>query len=161
MSLSNTHAYLKRIHRVCESLFFHWAGRLPENSTRAERGRFGERVARRYCRRLNYRIVARSWRHKRHEVDLICRDGEVLVFIEVRARKATALVSGYYSVDGRKKAGLELACKAFLRQMSYPAKHFRFDIIEVQLLHDGRGEPRHYKNIELFHKHFRPDSRTP
>jgi putative endonuclease len=134
---------------------------LPENSTRAERGRFGERIAARYCRRnLNYQIIARNWRYKRYEIDLICRDNEVLVFIEVRARKESALVSGYYSVDKRKKAGLELACKAFLRRMSYTPVHFRFDIIEVQLLRSGLGEPRHYQNIELFHKHFQPHSRT-
>ena len=133
---------------------------MPENSTRAERGRFGERIARRYCRRkLKYKIIARNWRYKSYEVDLICLDNEVLVFIEVRARSESSLVSGYYSVDKRKKAGLELACKAFLRRMSYSAEYFRFDIIEVQLLRSGFGQPRHYKNIKLFHKHFQPNSR--
>lgn len=156
MSKLNWHHYLKRIHRICESLFCRWTCRLPENSSRAERGLFGERLACRYCRRLNYRIIARNWRHKRYELDLICRDGKVLVFIEVRARNEDALVSGYYSVDARKKAGLELACRAFIRQLSNPPKHIRFDIIEIRLLQNGRGEPRHYKNVELFHKHYQP-----
>ena len=149
--------HLKRIHRICESLLYNWSIRIPTDCTRAQMGSFGEKLAGRYCRkRLQYRIIARNWRFKRYELDLICRDGGVLVFIEVRTRRADALVSGYYSVDRLKKARLELACKAYLRQMCCPPKHFRFDIIEVQILKSGRGEPRHYKNIELFHKHYRP-----
>ena len=74
--------------------------RLPEESTRAQRGTFGEDLAADHCRRvLGYREIARNWRYKRDEIDLICQDGEVLVFVEVRARAESALVSGFYSVD--------------------------------------------------------------
>ena len=151
---------MKRIHRICEIISCKLLGRLPEKSTRAERGRFGEAMARSYCkRRLKHKIIARNWRYKRYEIDLICREGDVLVFIEVRARGEKALISGYHSVNQEKKARLELACKAYMRQMSNPPKHFRFDIIEVQLLRNGRGETRHYQNIELFQKHYTPDNR--
>ena len=56
--------------------------------TRAERGRFGEARAADFVRReLGYRILARNWRYKRDEIDLVCLDGAVLVFIEVRLRQ--------------------------------------------------------------------------
>ncbi|MGJ8638281.1 MAG: YraN family protein [Opitutaceae bacterium] len=128
---------------------------MPENSTRAERGVFGENLAADYCKRdLGYRIIVRNWRFKRDEVDLICMDGEVLVFVEVRARAEDALVSGYHSVGKHKKEVLQRAYKNYLKQLTNPPKHFRFDIIDVAISINGCGEVRHYANIPLFNKHF-------
>lgn len=142
------------IHRLRERIFG-CAKKLPENSTRAERGVFGENLAADYCKReLNYAIIVRNWRYKRDEVDLICRDGEILVFIEVRARADDALVSGYHSVGKHKKEVLQRAYKNYLKQLQNPPKHFRFDIIDVAISNSGTAEVRHYANIPLFNKHF-------
>lgn len=128
---------------------------LPAGSNRAERGRYGEDLAARYCRKeLGYRVLTRNWRSKKDELDLICMDNEVLVFIEVRARAAEALVSGYASVNARKKKVLQRACKSYLKQLQNPPKHFRFDIIDVTLDEGARGKVRHYANVPLFHKHY-------
>lgn len=128
---------------------------LPEESTRSERGRFGEDLAADHCRReLGYRVIVRNWSFQRDEIDLICRDGEVLVFIEVRARSEDALVSGYHSVDRHKKKKLRRVCSRYLRQLKEPPKHFRFDIIDVSICKDGTGDVRHYSNVSLFNKHF-------
>ncbi|WP_269524371.1 YraN family protein [Coraliomargarita parva] len=128
---------------------------LPPDSSRAARGRYGEDRAADYCRRqLGYRIIARNWRYKRDELDLICRDGEVLVFVEVRLRKASAKVSGYHSVDRKKKAVLKRACMNYLRRLPSPPKHFRFDVIDAALSDDGRAEVRHFANVPLFPKHY-------
>ena len=129
--------------------------RLPNESTRAQRGTFGEDLAADHCRRvLGYREIVRNWRYKRDEIDLISQDGEVLVFIEVRARSETALVSGFYSVDRHKKEVLRRGCGNYLKQLKNPPKHFRFDIIDVSICKGGRGMLRHYPNVPLFHKHF-------
>ena len=129
--------------------------RLPEDSTRAQRGTFGEDLAADHCRRvLGYREIVRNWRYKRDEVDLICQDGEVLVFIEVRARSEAALVAGFYSVDRHKKKVLRRGFGNYLKQLKKPPKHFRFDIIDVSICKGGRRELRHYPNVPLFHKHF-------
>ncbi|MEN8662597.1 MAG: YraN family protein [Lentimonas sp.] len=134
---------------------FGFPNKLPENSTQAQRGVFGENLAADYCRRaLGYKIIVRNWRYKRDEVDLICRDGEVLVFIEVRARAEDALISGYHSVGKHKKEVLQRAYKNYLKQLQNPPKHFRFDIIDVAISNCGTGEVRHYANIPLFNKHF-------
>lgn len=124
-------------------------------STRAERGAYGESLAAYYCRRtLGYRVITRNWRGRRGELDLICRDGAVLVFIEVRTRAEDALVSGYYSIDANKKAVLHRTCRQYLKQLQSPPKSFRFDIIDVALSAAGVGKVRHYPNIPLFHKHY-------
>ncbi len=143
------------IHRIRERIFGCQGQTLSEGSTRAERGQFGEDLAADYCRRtLGYRLLVRNWRCKRDEVDLICRDGEVLVFVEVRARAESALVSGFHSVGRHKKQVLQRAYKNYLKQLQNPPKHFRFDIIDVAISNKGEGKVRHYANIPLFSKHY-------
>lgn len=130
--------------------------KIASGSSRAERGQFGEDLAADYCRReLGFKIITRNWRWKRDELDLVCRDGEVLVFVEVRARAAHALVSGVHSVTASKKKALLRGCKAYINQLQNPPKHVRFDIVDVSIADDGIGEVRHYSNIPLFSKHFR------
>ena len=105
------------IHRLRERIFG-FPKKIAPNSTRAERGLFGENLAADYCRReLGYKVIARNWRYKRDEVDLICLDGAVLVFIEVRARAEDALVSGYHSIGKHKKEVLQRAYKNYLNQL--------------------------------------------
>ena len=74
-------------------LFYGRPKKLASNSTRAERGQYGEDLAADYCKRtLGFQVIARNWRHKRDELDIVCLDAGVLVFVEVRARAADALV---------------------------------------------------------------------
>ncbi|MEM7792626.1 MAG: YraN family protein [Verrucomicrobiota bacterium] len=128
---------------------------LPANASRAERGQFGEDLAVAHCRRaLGYKVITRNWRYKKGEIDLVCRDADILVFIEVRSRAAEATVSGYNSVDPAKKDVLRKVYRSYLKQLLHPPKHFRFDIIDVALVENGESEVRHYKNVPLFHKHF-------
>ena len=145
------------IHRILGRFIRPQPRHLPPGSGRAERGRFGEDLAEDFCRwDLGYRIVRRNWRRGRDEIDLVCRDGSVLVFVEVRARDEHALVPGYYSVDRHKKRVLQRACKAYMKALRRPPAHFRFDIIEVSISKEGVGRVRHYANVTLFHKHYSP-----
>ncbi|MFP4157887.1 MAG: YraN family protein [Opitutales bacterium] len=131
--------------------------KLPVGACGAVRGRFGEDRAEAFCRReLGYRVIARNWRHKRDELDLVCHDGTTLIFIEVRARDASALVSGYHSIGVKKKKALQRAAKSYLKQLQNPPKHFRFDVIDIALTEGEPGKLHHYANIPLFSKHYHP-----
>jgi putative endonuclease len=124
-------------------------------------GEHGERLAEQFLAARGFKVIARNWRSpndRREEIDLVCRDGEVVVFVEVKARSAYARVSGYYSINRRKKAVLRRAATAYLRRLR-PAPHtFRLDVIEVAMPAGARGAPeiRHFENVELFPLHFRP-----
>ena len=73
------------------------------HSVLPKRGERGEKLALNYCKKeLGYRFVAKNWRHRRGEIDLISLDKACLVFIEVRLRKALALVPGVHSISQRK-----------------------------------------------------------
>ena len=133
--------------------------RTSSSETNAQkRGRYGESVAARWLRQQKgYTILARNWRQGRDELDLICRDGRVIVFIEVKTRKADPLVPGYASVTRRKKAALRRVAKHYLRGLRPAPKHFRFDIVEVQLMEKGGFKVCHYENALLFSKYFHLD----
>lgn len=104
------------------------------NAERAGIGEAGERAAEAHLRSAGLKILARNWRNpadKREELDLICADGSVLVFIEVKTRAAHARVSGYHAVNRRKNDVLLRASRAYLARLRPPARHYRFDIVEV------------------------------
>lgn len=119
----------------------------------------GERSAAAFLAGRGWRILARNWRSprdRRDEIDLVCRDGDVLVFVEVKTRAAGALVPGYFAVDGRKKKVLRRAATAYLRALRPPPATFRLDVVEVSARDGFPPEIRHFENVPLFSKHFRP-----
>jgi putative endonuclease len=125
-------------------------------------GEQGERLAADWLRReRGYAIVARNWRNphdRREELDLVCRDGEVLVFVEVKARAADALVPGYYAVTRRKKRVVERAARTYLRSLHERPRTFRFDVVEIGFARGGANAAPailHFENVPLFPKHFR------
>ena len=105
--------------------------------------------------RHGFRVVARNWRNprdRRDEIDLVCRDGEVLVFVEVKARAEDALVPGYYTVNERKKRALRRAVHAYLGALAHPPRSFRFDVVEVSLRDRLPPQCLHFENVPLFPK---------
>jgi putative endonuclease len=123
----------------------------------------GEQLAAAYLRReLGFTIVARNWRSprdRRDELDLIARDGDVLVFVEVKARTAGALVPGYYAVNARKKRVVLRAARVYLAGLAQRPRTLRFDVVEVALPAAGAKtapEVRHFANVPLFPKRFDP-----
>ena len=120
----------------------------------------GERRAADWLQReRRFAIVARNWRNprdRREEIDLVCRDGEVLVFVEVKTRAATALVPGVYAVNTRKKRVVERAARAYLARLPERPRTFRFDVVEVAFAAPTAvPEILHFENVALFAKHFR------
>ena len=100
--------------KVCK-LSYGRPKKLASNSTCAERGQYGEDLAADCCKRtLGFQVIARNWRHKSYELDIVCLDAGVLVFVEVRARAANALVTGYHSIDTHKKRVLQRGSKAYI-----------------------------------------------
>ncbi|HEX2101800.1 MAG TPA: YraN family protein [Candidatus Synoicihabitans sp.] len=126
-------------------------------------GAWGERVAEAYlCRECRFTLIGRNWRNPadaREEIDLVMRDGPALVFVEVKARSARALVPGYFAaVTTKKKRVLRRACAAYLRGIRPRPTTFRFDVVEVEVPAGSEGARpvlRHFANVPLFAKDFR------
>lgn len=123
----------------------------PETD-RASIGIMGEREAERLLKAKGFRVLARNWRKGKDEIDLVCLDGESLVFVETRTRSSEALVTGYHSITDRKKRALRRVCEAYLYQLKKPARTVRFDVMEVEHSGGAVGESRHYEDVPLFSK---------
>ena len=127
---------------------------------RAAAGAAGERAAAEFLQReRGFAVVARNWRSprdRRDELDLVCREGEVLVFVEVKTRAAHALVPGYDAINARKKKALRRAGATYLRALgAAQPRTFRFDVVEVATpAGGGPPEVRHFENVPLFPKNF-------
>lgn len=119
-------------------------------------GQLGENIACQFLKKNHYTLLTRNWRYLKDEIDIIAKNDEVLVFIEVKTRQENTPISGFYSVNSHKKRSLRRICKYYLRSLRFPPKHFRFDIIEVRLCQNGKNHVNHYKNVLLFSKYFQP-----
>ena len=144
--------------RLIEYIHWRFFG-LSNDANQAERGRYGEWLSRRFLKRKGYYILVKKWRNpmdRRDEIDLICKDKEILVFVEVRARSNSSLVSGYESLSLRKRKVLLRVCKGYLNQRKQRPKHFRLDVIEVDLPSATKGKPEifHHENVALFPPRF-------
>jgi len=123
-------------------------------TVQAEAGARGEQAAADYLKkRHGFTIVTRNWRSprdQRDEIDLVCRDGDVLVFVEVKARAEGALVSGFQAVNDRKKRALRRAVHAYLAALGSAPRTFRFDVTEVTLSGRLPAQVMHFENVPLF-----------
>jgi putative endonuclease len=122
--------------------------RRPETA-KARTGRLGERHAARALKREGLRVLARNWRSGRDEIDLVCRDGEVLVFVEVRTRADGALVGGYHSLTTAKKTAMRRAGQAYVKALRNKPAHWRFDLVEVRQIAGGRFQSQRYENLRI------------
>ncbi len=102
-----------------------------------ELGREGEEVALRHYRRAGYGEVARNWRCRLGEIDLVLVRGRTVVFCEVKTRRGTALGGPQDAVTWRKRRKLRLLAETFLTQSRLQPEQVRFDVASV--LPDGRG----------------------
>ena len=140
-----------------------WLGKFFGFGGPPDSGARGETLAAEWLQReRGFAIVARNWRSprdRRDELDLVCRDGEALVFVEVKTRSAEALVPGVYAVDARKKRVLLRSARAYLAGLRAKPVTVRLEVVEVALPAKGAaGAPQilHFEKVALFPKYFQP-----
>lgn len=105
---------------------------------RAELGLRGEKLAARLLRRHGYKVLARRFRARGGgEVDIVCRHGDTLVFVEVKTRTGLAYGRPGEAVDTAKQALIVRGATAWLRMLKTPDILYRFDIVEVLVAADG------------------------
>ena len=113
----------------------------------ADVGRAGEGFALDAYRNRGYRLVARNWRCRLGEIDLIVTRGGTLVFCEVKTRRGAAFGGGYEAVTWRKRAKIRSLAEAFLQERGGRPNAIRFDVASVAL---GPRGP----HVELFEDAF-------
>ncbi len=110
------------------------------------RGKLGEVAAKRYLRRVGLKFLTSNFRSLRGEIDLVFRDDDCLVFVEVKTRSSEDWTRPAAAVDRKKRRSLSRAALDYLKLLKQPPVKMRFDIVEV-LLRDGEvTEVRHLPN---------------
>ena len=111
-------------------------------NTRRALGQQGEELAAAHLVKLGYDIVARNWRTRSGELDIVAHDSDWLVFVEVRARRigraASAPMLGRpeESVTPRKQLQLVAMADAYLFEMPWSGP-WRIDVIALEIRPDG------------------------
>ena len=122
-----------------------WKDR-EEGPLQHRRGRAGERAAKKQLQEHGLKFLTANFRSARGEIDLIFRDGDCLVFVEVKARTQGGWTRPAAAVNARKRLLLTRCAFDYLRLLKNPPIKIRFDIVEV-LLEDGEAaEVRHLAN---------------
>ena len=103
-------------------------------------GQTGEDLAVCYLENQGYTIVERNYRKRIGEIDIIARDGECLVFIEVKTRTNRRFGSPFDAVDFRKQQQISRVALAFMTQHRCGEVPVRFDVIGVHLEESPRVE---------------------
>lgn len=106
-------------------------------------GSWGEDVAARWAESRGMRVLARNHCCRMGEVDLVLRDGDTLVFVEVKTRRDGRWGGGLLAVSPRKRRRVALAAMDWLWKARIPleAHPCRFDVAEVRPARSG-GPPR-------------------
>lgn len=110
-------------------------------------GKLGEDIAARFLVGKGYHVVCRNWRCRQGEIDLVCRDGRELVFLEVKTRRSLAFGGPADGVGCIKLRRFRHAISAYLSQEPKLIK-FRIDCVLIWLA-NSRAKICHLKNIEV------------
>lgn len=122
--------------------------RPPDDAGRRARGLAYEGAARAYLEQAGLTCLDSGWSCRGGELDLVMADGNVLVFVEVRARRHDNLVDAFSSVDWRKQRRLVRAARAWLAfHPPYQAWPARFDVVAMDSgAAPGATTPRWLRN---------------
>lgn len=109
-------------------------------------GRRAESDAEALLRRKGYAILGRNVRSPLGELDLVAKDGDVLVFVEVKARRTDAMGGAIHAVDGRKRAKLIKLAAQYLARHRLGDVVCRFDVVVCQGGRDRSDRLEHLQN---------------
>jgi len=105
----------------------------PDPATTTARGRWAETLACQHLCAARLAEVTRNYRCRVGEIDLVMRDGETLVFVEVRYRERSGFGTGAATVGARKQLHLINSAQHFLQNHPALAKAAcRFDVVGVE-----------------------------
>jgi putative endonuclease len=110
-------------------------------------GDYGERMAARYLTERGLDVLDRNWRCDLGELDLVLRDGAVLVFCEVKTRRDDSFGSPLEAVTEQKVARIRRLAARWLHEHDVRAEHVRIDLVGIRLDQPGRAGLDHVRGV--------------
>ena len=108
-------------------------------------GNKGEEIAKAFLEKKGYEILATNWRYSRAEIDIIAKDGDNLVFVEVKTRSSSYFGPPAAFVTPKKETFMSHAASAYMEEIDYEDE-IRFDVIGILLLKGKAPQIEHYED---------------
>ena len=119
---------------------------LHHGSKSTERlGTRGERAAARHLRRKHFRILVRNYQCPLGEIDLVCRDAEMIVFVEVKTRSSDEAADLADAIRSPQWGRITRAARFFLRERSAENYPWRLDLVTVEWPPGGSPRIEHFE----------------
>ena len=103
-----------------------------------ELGKEGEEIAIRFLKKNGYKIIERNYVCKMGEMDIIAREKDTLVFVEVKTRTSTAFGPPQLAVNSAKQMQLSKVALYFLKEKQLEDTNARFDVVAILLGPKGK-----------------------
>ena len=122
-------------------------------------GKKGETLAAKYLKKQGYRILETNFKNTIGEIDIICQDGDEIVFVEVKSRKNKKFGEPKEAVTSSKKKKISMVAQSYLKDIesglrrkgAFQKVRARFDVVSVTLSENGSTSFETIKNaFELY-----------
>lgn len=110
---------------------------IMKSSGRMRTGKKGEDIACAYLKRRGYRIVERNYKCPLGELDIVARDGDAIVFVEVKSRKSEEFGDPQLAVGLEKQKKVSRMSLTYLKEKHLYPCNARFDVVAIKMLPDG------------------------
>jgi len=98
-----------------------------------ELGKLGEKIAREFLEKKNYRIIAQNYKNYFGEMDLIARDGNFFIFIEVKTRLKNTFGPPEESINRQKQKKLIRISNQYLLENKIEGENYRIDCLAIEI----------------------------
>jgi putative endonuclease len=119
------------------------------SGARQDFGELGERIAERWLRRQGWRVVQRRFRSGHRDIDLVVERDDLVVFVEVKARRGAEFGDPVEAVNWSKQRQLVRSASVWIDRHGRPSESYRFDVVGV-LVEGERVRVRHVANAFSF-----------
>ena len=115
---------------------------------RQELGQLGEKLTCDFLREKGYQILSQNYRTRGGEIDIVAKEGETIVFVEVKTRLNRTFGYPEEAIDARKQHKLAMTAECYLREHNLYDADYRIDAIGIEMGQDGRLiNLRHEKHV--------------
>ncbi len=110
---------------------------MSEKADKRAVGSYGEQLAKDYLLGIGYQIICSNWRCPRGEIDIVARDGETTVIVEVRTRRDSTTEWAWMSINPRKRTAIEETAYAYMEAQGDDSE-WRVDVVAIALPPHGK-----------------------
>ena len=100
-------------------------------------GDWGEKVAALEIEKIGYSVISKNYYTRFGEIDIIAKDGDVLVFIEVKTRQSDSHGSAIESISKSKQRNIQKAIHIYLSSFKILDENYRFDVVTLDKTEKG------------------------